>query len=459
MVKFAPAESSSSKKQPATPPRTGRPSGRGGKPPGDPSGSGPASNGAAANGHAGNGAANGHAPGGRAGSPPSPSLSGVIRFGDLRQAVPHSQGFVTTTLPRGGLQVVQPRAVPESILRPYTRGGHAVDALSWQAIRTGKPARAEDVERDDLLEQYQSAVMAPAGMAYAAAAPLASPVLDGYPGALHVYRLAEHGKFTGADLKRLADYARDAGQELADQRSAKAAAQDRLAVLAHDAPVRLFAVNQKLEPVFPDAGLGDFDERLRANLIDHARVQFHHLDRDALADRTPGQPVASARVTAACETGELWAFRATMYAAYPAIADGPVLFFGLQPPCEDWAMLRAEDFNADEELSRLIPAINFMADRFKQGPTLHDIAAVVKLSPFHFHRRFTELLGITPKHFMFDCQIGEAKKHLVAGEVDLIEVARDCGFAHQSHFTSRFKQATGLTPTRWRRLAETEASA
>ena len=27
------------------------------------------------------------------------------------------------------------------------------------------------------------------------------------------------------------------------------------------------------------------------------------------------------------------------------------------------------------------------------------------------------------------------------------------GPPHQSHFTSRFKQATGLTPTRWRRFA------
>jgi AraC family transcriptional regulator len=35
---------------------------------------------------------------------------------------------------------------------------------------------------------------------------------------------------------------------------------------------------------------------------------------------------------------------------------------------------------------------------------------------------------------------------------DLAVIARDCGFAHQSHFTSRFKQATGLTPTKWRRM-------
>ena len=104
-------------------------------------------------------------------------------------------------------------------------------------------------------------------------------------------------------------------------------------------------------------------------------------------------------------------------------------------------------------MSRLIPALRFMAAEFHRGPTLGEIAKTVHLSPFHFHRRFTELLGLTPKHFMLECQIYDAKGELVAGEKELAKIASDCGFAHQSHFTSRFKQATGLTPTRWRRMA------
>ena len=62
-------------------------------------------------------------------------------------------------------------------------------------------------------------------------------------------------------------------------------------------------------------------------------------------------------------------------------------------------------------------------------------------------------MGLTPKHFMLECQIHDAKGELVSGEKELAKIASDCGFAHQSHFTSRFKQATGLTPTRWRRMA------
>ena len=81
-----------------------------------------------------------------------------------------------------------------------------------------------------------------------------------------------------------------------------------------------------------------------------------------------------------------------------------------------------------------------------------EIATTAGLSPFHFHRRFTDLLGLTPKQFLLDCQIHEAKTKLVEMAKELSDIARECGFAHQSHFTSRFKQVTGYTPTRWRRM-------
>jgi AraC-like DNA-binding protein len=86
-------------------------------------------------------------------------------------------------------------------------------------------------------------------------------------------------------------------------------------------------------------------------------------------------------------------------------------------------------------------------------PTEEDIAKQVDLSPFHFHRRFTELLGLTPKQYLLDCQIHQAKSDLLGRQKELVQIAKECGFAHQSHFTSRFKQATGLTPTRWRQMA------
>ena len=141
------------------------------------------------------------------------------------------------------------------------------------------------------------------------------------------------------------------------------------------------------------------------------------------------------------------------YSRYPGVGEGPRVIFCLQPTCGEWALVRPQDVQADPEIARLIPSLKFMRQEFHRGPTLTEIARQVHLSPFHFHRRFAELLGLTPKHYLLECQITQAKQELLARKKELAQIATDCGFAHQSHFTSRFKQATGLTPTCWRRFA------
>ncbi|HMB94533.1 MAG TPA: AraC family transcriptional regulator, partial [Tepidisphaeraceae bacterium] len=175
-----------------------------------------------------------------------------------------------------------------------------------------------------------------------------------------------------------------------------------------------------------------------------ARKRFEHVN---------GHEILADRLSLPDSHGDLWNFRVVMHRHYSALSDGPVIFFCLQPSCGDWSAVRPIDFQADNEVARLIPAMKFMREHFQRGPTLVEIAKTVHLSPFHFHRRFTELLGITPKHFLLDCQIEQAKRDLLERQKDLVKIATECGFAHQSHFTSRFKQATGLTPTRWRRMA------
>ncbi|MBV8781748.1 MAG: helix-turn-helix transcriptional regulator, partial [Phycisphaerae bacterium] len=123
-----------------------------------------------------------------------------------------------------------------------------------------------------------------------------------------------------------------------------------------------------------------------------------------------------------------------------------------RPAVVDWLRLRPGDLAADPDSHRLVPAIDFMINPVSAQPDLPKIAASVKLSPFHFHRRFAESFGITPKNLRVAAQIAFAQKLLTDPNVKLIDVARLAGFAHQSHFTSRFKQRTGMTPTRWRSL-------
>ena len=95
-------------------------------------------------------------------------------------------------------------------------------------------------------------------------------------------------------------------------------------------------------------------------------------------------------------------------------------------------------------------AFDYIRRRFHRRPTLSEIAAVCRVSPFHFHRVFARRYGETPFEMVCRLQIDRAKELLLEG-VPLAEVAARCGFCSQSHFGSRFKSVTGTPPARWLR--------
>jgi AraC-like DNA-binding protein len=348
-----------------------------------------------------------------------------------------------TSLPRGALQIVQPSDLREDLLKSYARQFHAEDFASWRCMLEGRALSAEKDWAQGAFESsaYAHRFLQPAHLRYMAVAPVHSPMLDGYHGALHAYRTEEVGDFSEDDLRTLHQYAQQA-----EQISCAARAQ-RLAPgcatpprWMHRVADRLLVLDSALHRKFPANDLS-WDARVSDQIHADARARF----KNPAATEDRKSFVSSA--------GELWTFHVSVYARYPALGNGAMIFYCLQPDCCDWHTLRATDLAADEEMARLVPAMRYMQEEFGGSPTLGEIAKTVHLSPFHFHRRFTELFGITPKHFLLEWQICMAKKLLVDGNKELVDIARACGFAHQSHFTSRFKQASGLTPTRWRKLA------
>jgi len=64
---------------------------------------------------------------------------------------------------------------------------------------------------------------------------------------------------------------------------------------------------------------------------------------------------------------------------------------------------------------RITQAIGYLKDNFKEQPNLDEVAEKVHLSPFHFHKLFTNWAGISPKKFVQYLSIEHAKsigKHL-----------------------------------------------
>jgi AraC family transcriptional regulator len=95
---------------------------------------------------------------------------------------------------------------------------------------------------------------------------------------------------------------------------------------------------------------------------------------------------------------------------------------------------------------------DYIEAALEQTLALSDLAAVAESSPYHFARAFKRSTGCSPHRYVLRRRTERAKRLLADGEVPLSMVAQACGFGSQSHFASRFREATGLTPSQFRRI-------
>ncbi|WP_245648810.1 helix-turn-helix domain-containing protein [Sphingomonas sanxanigenens] len=83
--------------------------------------------------------------------------------------------------------------------------------------------------------------------------------------------------------------------------------------------------------------------------------------------------------------------------------------------------------------------------------SISEIAYLCRLSVSHFVRAFSNTMGITPYAWFMRQRIVFAQQILVQSGAPLAQIALECGFSDQAHFTKAFVKATGMTPAKWRR--------
>jgi AraC-like DNA-binding protein len=74
------------------------------------------------------------------------------------------------------------------------------------------------------------------------------------------------------------------------------------------------------------------------------------------------------------------------------------------------------------------------------------VAKTVHCSPFHLARQFRMVTSETISQYLLRLRLALAAERLADGELNLSVLAVETGFAHQSHFTTRFHRAFGITP-------------
>jgi AraC-like DNA-binding protein len=81
---------------------------------------------------------------------------------------------------------------------------------------------------------------------------------------------------------------------------------------------------------------------------------------------------------------------------------------------------------------------------------LEHAAAQAGISPFHFLRLFSSVLGVTPHQYLVRSRLRHAARLLADDDTSVTDVAYDVGFADLSNFVRTFHRAAGVSPRRFR---------
>jgi AraC family transcriptional regulator len=123
----------------------------------------------------------------------------------------------------------------------------------------------------------------------------------------------------------------------------------------------------------------------------------------------------------------------------------------LQKYCDSGTCARIESSAHSLDHMRLRRVLDYIAANIKEGITLLKLAAIAGYSPFHFARKFTLAMGISPHRYISRMRLENAMAELVAGKVPLAEIALNAQFSSQASFTRAFHRATGVTPKEYQR--------
>lgn len=92
-----------------------------------------------------------------------------------------------------------------------------------------------------------------------------------------------------------------------------------------------------------------------------------------------------------------------------------------------------------------------MGARISGSIMITDIAGECRLSMSYFVRAFRNTVGVAPYDWFLGQKVLRAQELLVRSDASLAEIALECGFTDQSHFTNTFVRRVGQTPLQWRR--------
>lgn len=93
----------------------------------------------------------------------------------------------------------------------------------------------------------------------------------------------------------------------------------------------------------------------------------------------------------------------------------------------------------------------YMRDHRSEPLTLGRIADALHISPYHLHRVFKRVTGLTPMAYLVKHRLTVAQQLLTDTELTMTDVGATVGFTSSAHFSTVLRKEFGQSPTAYRR--------
>jgi AraC family transcriptional regulator len=100
---------------------------------------------------------------------------------------------------------------------------------------------------------------------------------------------------------------------------------------------------------------------------------------------------------------------------------------------------------------QLRSVLECIASQLEDDVSLMTLAQQARISPFHFARLFRATVGVPPHQFVSRLRLERAVGLMKAGKLTLAQIAVECGFHDQPHFTRAFHGVFRTTPAMYLR--------
>ncbi|MFC5435032.1 bifunctional DNA-binding transcriptional regulator/O6-methylguanine-DNA methyltransferase Ada [Rhodanobacter umsongensis] len=115
-------------------------------------------------------------------------------------------------------------------------------------------------------------------------------------------------------------------------------------------------------------------------------------------------------------------------------------------PCK---RCKPDQLSLSEQHAAMVTEACRLIERADTPPTLEQLAGSTGLSPFHFHRVFKAVTGVTPKQYATAHRAGRVRSELDRGG-SVTEAIFDAGYNASSRFYETSNRLLGMTPSSYR---------